>query len=98
VGRGLSLTAAEIAAHSDLINRLGGPTAVTTIIFQRLDVVMTSQNVGNWKKRGIPADYRPCLARVAGERDIGVPARFLDSGKPSKPREAQPKDEEVPFL
>lgn len=98
MGKIKQLTRAQIDRHRALIDSLGGPTAVATIVFERLDVEMTSQNVSNWRSRGIPSDYRPCLARVAGERNIGVPARFLDSGKPSKPREAQPKDEEVPFL
>lgn len=83
----------EIARHRELIDKLGGPTAVAAIILQRLEIQITSQNVSNWRTRGIPADYRPCLAVVAGERDIGVPARFLNAGKRPKPA-----DEEVPFL
>ena len=93
MGKIKQLTRAQIDRHRALIDSLGGPTAVAAIILQLLEVDMTSQNVSNWRSRGIPSDYRPCLARVAGERDIGVPARFLDSGKPSKTR-----DEEVPFL
>jgi len=87
------LTKSEIAEHRKLIDRLGGPTAVADIILQRLETKITPQNVSNWRMRGIPADYRPCLAVVAGERDIGVPMNFLNPGKLP-----QPKDAEVPFL
>ncbi len=93
MGKIKQLTKIQIGLHRGLIDKLGGPTAVATIILDLLEVEMTSQNVSNWRSRGIPSDYRPCLARVAGERNIGVPARFLDSGKPSKSA-----NEEVPFL
>ena len=93
MGKIKRLTKAAIDRHRALIDSLGGPTAVAAIIFERLEAEMTPQNVSNWRSRGIPSDYRPCLAVVAGERNIGVPERFLNAGEPPKPT-----DEEVPFL
>lgn len=93
MGKIKQLTETEIDRHRELIDGLGGPTAVASIILQRLETEITPQNVSNWRKRGIPADYRPCLAVVAGERNIGIPKRFINAGNPPEPADA-----EVPFL
>jgi len=87
------LTEKQRRGHRALIVGLGGPTAVARLIKQRLDVVMTSNAVSNWQKRGIPSDWRPCLEAAAREQDVRVPERFIDAGKPPAPKAA-----EVPFL
>lgn len=87
------LTDEQKRAHKTLLEALGGPTAVAKLVKLRLDVAMSSNAVSNWMVRGIPADYRPCLAVAAGEKNIAVPKLFLDYGKLPAPKEA-----EVPFL
>ncbi len=87
------LTAEQKLAHKNLIEGLGGPTAVANLVWLRLDVEIRPNAVSNWMVRGIPADYRPCLAVAAGERCVAVPERFIDPGKLPAP-----KAEEVPFL
>lgn len=88
-----ALTAKQKRAHKALIDGLGGPTAVAKLVKQRLGVGLRSNAVSNWMVRGIPANYRPCLAVAAGEQNVAVPERFLDPGKLPAPKEA-----EVPFL
>lgn len=74
------------AAHSELIDALGGPSAVAGLVSRRvgLDKPMTSQMVSNWRRRGVPWRHRGFLASVARERDIGVPPGFL--GEDAAPR------------
>ena len=88
-----ALTDEQKRAHKALLEALGGPTAVAKLVKARLDVALRSNAVSNWMVRGIPADYRPCLAVAAGEQNITVPKLFLDHGKLPAPKEP-----EVPFL
>ena len=92
----LSLSEDQIAEHAELIDKLGGPAQVAKIILRRTGATMTSQNVGNMKKRGIPPKWCACLALEAGARGLGVPKNFLNEGE--QPPQPKPTDAEVPFL
>lgn len=69
------------AAQSELIDALGGPTAVAEVVSKRIGLAeeesLCSQAVSMWRKRGIPYRYRAPLAIEARERSIDVPAGFL---------------------
>lgn len=68
------------AGQSDLIDRLGGPTAVAELVStqKRLERPLTSQAVSMWRTRGIPWSYRPAIAKEATARGLPVPDGFLD--------------------
>jgi len=88
-----ALTAEQKTEHRALIDALGGSVAVAKLIKRRLEVDITYNAVTNWKKRGIPDGYRPCLIVAAEEIGTAVPKLFLDPGKLPPP-----KAKEVPFL
>jgi hypothetical protein len=64
-------------AQSELIDALGGPSAVAGIIQVRIGYQLTPQAISTWRRRGIPFRYRPHLSREAGERGIELPPNFL---------------------
>jgi len=87
------LTKRQIKEHKVLIEGLGGPTAVASLVKRRLEVKIRANAVSNWMVRGIPDGYRPCLAVAAGEQSVVVPHLFLDPGKLPAPTSP-----EVPYL
>ncbi len=91
------LSKVVIYAHRRLLDLLGGPTAVAKLIEQRLDVQCSRHSVSMWRRRGVPKDYRPCLAARAEEVNIKVPPKFIDHGLGAGKLPA-PTSEEVPFL
>ena len=70
--------------QAKLIEDLGGPTAVIGFVNDHLGYKpddpdrLCPQTASMWKKRGIPFAYRACLAIRAREKNIGVPAGFLN--------------------
>jgi len=87
------LTKKQIKEHRALLLGLGGASAVKALIKQRLERDIRASAVSNWMVRGIPADWRNMLARVAKEKQIKVPSLFLNEGK-----EPAPASSEVPHL
>lgn len=69
-------------AHTNLLYALGGPSKVAEIVNIRLGLEkpLRPQAVSNWVNRGIPFCYRAVLTIEANERDIDVPAGFLNEG------------------
>lgn len=69
-------------AHTNLLYSLGGPSKVAEVVNTRLqlDRPISPQAVSMWMKRGIPFGYRAVLVLEARERDIDVPAKFLNEG------------------
>lgn len=67
-------------AQAELIDALGGPTAVAKMVSHRIGMAespLRPQAASMWKKRGIPYRYRAPLAIEARERGIAVPPGFL---------------------
>jgi hypothetical protein len=87
------LTKQQLKEHKAMLMGLGGASVVKAIIKQRLEVDIRASAVSNWMVRGIPSDWRPCLARVANEQNVAVPRLFLDPGKLPPPTSP-----EVPYL
>lgn len=55
---------------SDLIDKLGGPTAIAEAL------QCTPNAVSNWRTRGIPWKQRPAIAKLALDRAVSLPNGF----------------------
>lgn len=60
-----------------LIDDLGGNAKVARKLAAE-GVTVSSQQISNWKRRGIPHDLRSTVARVAVREDVSLPPRFFD--------------------
>lgn len=57
--------------EQNLIDDLGGQGVVAEALNLR------PNRVGNWRKRGIPWQWRPAVKALAEKRKVKVPADFL---------------------
>ncbi len=60
-----------MAGMKELINALGGASAIAK------ELNLAPSRVGNWASRGIPWKFRPAIAKLAQERAVKLPIRFL---------------------
>lgn len=58
--------------HGDLIDRLGGPTALGKLLGG-----VSGKAVHNWKTRGVAPEYRYAVSLLAQARGIPLPSDFL---------------------
>lgn len=62
----------------DLIEALGGTTAVARWCSDRLNKPVSVQMVSMWKRRQhIPPIYRPCVRSLARDMGVEIPAGFI---------------------
>jgi hypothetical protein len=73
----MSSTHATLKAHWELIEALGGPAKVASIIEAASPRKITPQGVSMMRKRGIAHRYRPILAEEAKARGLELPTNFL---------------------
>jgi hypothetical protein len=57
--------------HSEIIDALGGPSAVGAAVKSK------PNSVSMWRERGIPWKRRLAVARLAKEKSVPLPADFL---------------------
>lgn len=69
--------------HSELIDRLGGPTALGKALGG-----ISGKRVHNWKVRGVAPEYRHAVAILAGRQGVPLPDGFLIVPAESAPSEA----------
>lgn len=72
--------------HADLIDKLGGGTAVAVAIWGDACDSKRRDAVYKWKQNGVPWRWRPAIERLARERGLALPSGFLlpaGNGAPS---------------
>jgi hypothetical protein len=63
--------------HADLIDRLGGGTAVAEALAQFFDPPPDRDLVYKWKKNGVPWKFRLQVAELAKSKNVPLPDDFL---------------------
>tara|TARA_Y100000361_G_C11022566_1_gene270393 strand:+ start:445 stop:633 length:189 start_codon:yes stop_codon:yes gene_type:complete len=58
--------------HRNIIELIGGTTRVAGVFG------LSTQNISNWKRRGIPWKYRFKVLQRAKEMNVKLPDSFLD--------------------
>jgi len=58
--------------HSNIIEAIGGTTRVASVFG------LSTQNISNWKRRGIPWKYRFKILQRAKEMRVRLPDSFLE--------------------
>ena len=74
--------------HADLIDELGGGTAVAVALWGDGCDGKRREAVYKWKRNGIPWRWRSTVERLARERGVTLPAGFLLPAGDSTPSPA----------
>jgi hypothetical protein len=59
--------------HRQIIEALGGTTNVANLFG------LATQNISNWKRRGIPHKYRNKIAIIAMMKKVRLPDNFFEA-------------------
>jgi len=59
--------------HRQIIEALGGTTSVANLFG------LATQNISNWKRRGIPHKYRNKIAIIAMMKKVRLPDNFFEA-------------------
>ncbi|HCX13925.1 MAG TPA: hypothetical protein DGZ24_01255 [Rhodospirillaceae bacterium] len=59
--------------HRQIIEALGGTTNVANLFG------LATQNISNWKRRGIPHKYRNKVAVIAMMKKVRLPDNFFEA-------------------
>lgn len=54
--------------HAELIQALGGPTAVARALTEMTGETVNRVQVAQWRNRGVAWKYRPTVVQLAGRR------------------------------
>ena len=64
--------------HAQILDDLGGPTAVSKL------TGASRHSVGNWRNRGIPWHWRARIKQLAEAHGVDVPNTFLGIQEPAE--------------